>query len=167
MSIIPGPGAFFDPDTIVVGDFGLSLDQSRAQFAMWAMLSAPLFMSNDLRRITAEQKAILQNVGILQVNQDPLGAMAKRVTTGDNVDVYVKPMADGHFAIAYLNRNQLGSGVFVSYALKDLIPAANLTRFVGHNLYTGENYFLVENSSLELKVVPNGVQIVSLRPAHC
>lgn len=151
----------------MVGDFGLSLDQSQAQFAMWAMLSAPLYMSNDLRSITPEQKAIVQNSDVIQVNQDPLGVMAKLVTTKDNIDVYVKPMANGHFAIAYLNRNTLGSGVFVSHAIKDLIPQDKLKRFLGKNLYTGEPFVLEPTDNLELKVVPNGVQIVRLRPAQC
>ena len=74
----------------MIGDFGLSLDEQKAQMAMWAIFASvslamshsqvvwewdwpstsdllfatllqPLFMSNDLRNLPAESKAILQN----------------------------------------------------------------------------------------------------------
>jgi hypothetical protein len=64
---------------LIIGDFGLSLDQSRAQFAMWAMWSSPLYMSNDLRNLRPEFKKILQNKAVIAVNQDKLGIMGKRM----------------------------------------------------------------------------------------
>ena len=76
-------------------------------------------------------------------------------------------MTDGKFAIAYLNRNQLGSGVYVSHALSDLIPADQLKRFISTDLYTGDRDVLEKTDSLELKVNPNGVGIVVLKPAQC
>ena len=74
-----GPGNWFDPDMVVIGNFGLSYHQSRAQMAMWAMWSSPLFMSNDLREIMPEMKEILQNGKVIEVNQDSMGKMGTRV----------------------------------------------------------------------------------------
>lgn len=56
-----GPGHWNDPDMLLLGNFGLSLEQSRAQMAMWAILSAPLIMSNDLDHIDEQFKDILLN----------------------------------------------------------------------------------------------------------
>lgn len=53
--------------------------QQRAQMAMWAMFSAPLIMSNDLRNISEEAKALMLNKYIIRVDQDPLGIMATKV----------------------------------------------------------------------------------------
>ena len=64
---------------LVVGDFGLSYYQQKAQFGMWAMFAAPLFMSVDLRTITPEAVAILQNRNVIAINQDPLGIQAMRL----------------------------------------------------------------------------------------
>jgi hypothetical protein len=64
---------------LVIGNFGLSLDQSRAQMALWAIWSSPLYMSNDLRKLSPEFKKILKNKNIIAVNQDKLGIMGKRV----------------------------------------------------------------------------------------
>jgi alpha-N-acetylgalactosaminidase len=58
---------------LIIGNFGLSYEQSKTQMALWAILAAPLLMSVDLRTIRPEYKAILQNRKIIAVDQDPLG----------------------------------------------------------------------------------------------
>jgi Alpha galactosidase A len=75
-----GPGNLFDPDMLSIGNFGLSYDESRAQMAMWAIWSSPLYMSNDLRDIKPEMKAILQNKKVIEVNQDSMGKLGIRVS---------------------------------------------------------------------------------------
>jgi hypothetical protein len=64
---------------VVVGMDGLNHDESRTHFAMWAIWSSPLLMSNDLRSIKPEMKEILQNKEVIAVNQDKLGIFGKRV----------------------------------------------------------------------------------------
>jgi hypothetical protein len=57
----------------VIGNFGLSHEQEKAQFGIWAMVAAPLIMSNDLRNIRNSSLNLLKNKEIIAVNQDPLG----------------------------------------------------------------------------------------------
>ena len=64
---------------LIIGNFGLSYEQSRAQMCMWAIMASPLLMSVDLRTIRPEFKAILLNTEIIAVNQDPLGVQGRRV----------------------------------------------------------------------------------------
>lgn len=64
---------------LIIGNFGLSYEQSKTQFAIWAILAAPLLMSVDLRTIRPEYKAILQNRKIIEVDQDPLGIQGRRI----------------------------------------------------------------------------------------
>lgn len=64
---------------LIVGDFGLSAEQSRTQMALWAIMAAPLYMSNDLRSISAEARSILQNKVAIGINQDPLGIQGRRI----------------------------------------------------------------------------------------
>lgn len=47
--------------------------------AMWAMFSAPLFMSVDLRNFEPWAKSLLQNKNVIAINQDPRGIPAKRI----------------------------------------------------------------------------------------
>lgn len=35
-----GPGHWNDPDELIIGDFGLSLDQQMAQMALWAIYAS-------------------------------------------------------------------------------------------------------------------------------
>lgn len=47
--------------------------------ALWAIMAAPLFMSNDLRAISSEARSILQNKIAIGINQDPLGFQGRRL----------------------------------------------------------------------------------------
>ena len=71
---------FFFKFQFIIGNFGLSYEQSRTQMAIWSILAAPLIMSNDLRSIRPEMKAILQNKNGLSIDQDPLGIQGRRLS---------------------------------------------------------------------------------------
>lgn len=64
---------------LIIGNFGLSYEQSKVQMAIWAILAAPLLMSTDLRSIRPEYKAILQNKKIIAIDQDKLGIQGRRI----------------------------------------------------------------------------------------
>jgi len=64
---------------LIAGNFGLSYEQSKSQFALWAIWASPLLMSVDLRTIRPEYKAILTNRKIIGVNQDILGIQGRRI----------------------------------------------------------------------------------------
>ena len=70
---------FYYKFQLIVGNFGLSYEQSKTQMAMWAIFAAPLLMSVDLRTIKPDYKAILQNRHIISVNQDRLGIQGRRI----------------------------------------------------------------------------------------
>lgn len=82
-----GPGAWNDPDMLLIGNFGLSFDQSKQQMALWSILAAPLIMSNDLKNIRPEFRDILINRHAIAVNQDKLGIQGRRVSSKDKIDV--------------------------------------------------------------------------------
>lgn len=62
---------------IIVGNQEITVDQSKAQMAIWSIWSAPLLMSNDLRYIAPAYKEILLNKKVIAVDQDPLGKMGR------------------------------------------------------------------------------------------
>uniref|UniRef100_A0A131YVT3 Alpha-galactosidase n=1 Tax=Rhipicephalus appendiculatus TaxID=34631 RepID=A0A131YVT3_RHIAP len=109
------PGRWNDPDMLVIGNFGLSYDQSRAQMAIWAIIAAPLLMSNDLRRMRPEFKQILQNRAIIAVNQDPLGIMGRKIRVEDGIETWIRPVTPvvgvtGYsYAVVFFNRNIMGT----------------------------------------------------------
>ena len=106
------PGNFDDPDFIVAGT-ELTIPESRTQFALWSMMSAPLILGVDLTEITPDALAIVGNSQVIAVDQDPLGRMATLIERNANMDVLVKPLQDG-YAVAVLNRGDSPLSVSIS-----------------------------------------------------
>lgn len=57
----------------------MSVNQQQFQMALWCILSAPLFVSSDLRTIRSESKKILLNRRAIAINQDPLGQLGLEI----------------------------------------------------------------------------------------
>jgi len=56
-----------------VGNGGMTFDEYKAHFSLWAMLAAPLIAGNDLRNMSKDTISILTNPEVIAVDQDPLG----------------------------------------------------------------------------------------------
>lgn len=122
---VAGPGHWNDPDMLIIGNFGLSFEESRAQMAIWSVLASPLFMSVDLRTIQPEMKAILLNKNVIAVNQDPLGIQGRRVYKKSGIEIWVKhvlpTVKNSHSAaVVVLNRRTDGTPAHVSTTLRDI-----------------------------------------------
>lgn len=160
--IIPavGAGHWNDPDQLVVGDSGLTIDESKVQFAIWAIMAAPLQMSNDLRNFPDWAKDILQNQEVIAVNQDKLCKMGRRVFKGEETEVWARPLFDGSVAVALFSRAQYRGTMFASFKLVGLPSSVATARdlFEHKDLGKYQDMFLAE-------VNPNGVVMVKLTPA--
>lgn len=64
---------------LVIGNAGITLDMAISQMTIWCIWSAPLIMSNDLRTIAHEFRAVLLNRDVIAIDQDPLGRMGRLV----------------------------------------------------------------------------------------
>lgn len=82
-----GPGHWNDPDMLLIGNYGLTIDQSKHQMAVWAILAAPLLMSTDLKNIRPEFRDILLNRHVIAVNQDKLGIQGLRIRNDKQIEV--------------------------------------------------------------------------------
>jgi len=99
-----GPGHWNDMDMLEVGN-GLSEAEERAHFSLWAMMNSPLIMGNDLRSMNESTKRVLTNKDIIALNQDALGIQAIRYMGGTKVEIYIKPLSNGEWAMLFLNRS--------------------------------------------------------------
>jgi alpha-galactosidase len=98
-----GPGHWNDPDMLEVGN-GMPVNEDRAHFSMWSMIAAPLIAGNDLRNMSAATKEILTNREVIAVNQDSLGIQGFKYSAKDSLETWLKPLKNGDWAIAFLNR---------------------------------------------------------------
>ncbi|MCX7797062.1 MAG: glycoside hydrolase family 27 protein [Melioribacter sp.] len=99
-----GPDHWNDPDMLEVGN-GMSVNEDRAHFSMWCMLSAPLIAGNDLSRMSQETKEILTNKEVIEVNQDSLGIQGFKYFEKDGLEIWFKPLINDNWAVCFLNRS--------------------------------------------------------------
>ena len=54
-----------------IGNGGLTHEEEKSHFAMWALAKAPLIIGCDITTASDESLEILKNEEIIAVNQDP------------------------------------------------------------------------------------------------
>lgn len=101
-----GPDHWNDFDMLEVGN-GMTNTEDKSHFAMWCIMSSPLIAGNDLRKISKETLAILTNKELIAVNQDKLGIQGFKYSEDDGLEVWVKPLSDGNWAVTFLNRSEV------------------------------------------------------------
>jgi alpha-galactosidase len=69
------------------------------------MLAAPLIAGNDMRKMDESTKNILTNKEVVALNQDVLGIEALKYSDKDSLQVWVKPLVNGDWAVCFLNRS--------------------------------------------------------------
>ena len=101
-----GPGHWNDPDYLQVGNKGLTLKESQAQFGLWSMLPAPIMATNDLRNMSPEITELLTNNEVLAINKDTLFRPAIKYADYGDLEIWLKPLANGDYALGILNRGE-------------------------------------------------------------
>ncbi|MGH7653448.1 MAG: glycoside hydrolase family 27 protein [Gemmatimonadaceae bacterium] len=116
------PGAWNDPDMLEVGNGGMTRDEYRAHFSLWAMMAAPLIAGNDVRamldstRQAASTREILLNRDVIAIDQDSLGVQGTIVQDNPpDLQVWMKPLADGSRAVLLFNRASVPSPVTANW----------------------------------------------------
>ena len=95
-----------------VGNGGMTDDEYRAHFSLWAIMAAPLMAGNDVRAMSTATRDILTNPEVIAVDQDSLGVQGMLVREGPpQLQVWAKPLKDGARAVALLNRGDTSAKV--------------------------------------------------------
>jgi alpha-galactosidase len=140
-----GPGHWNDPDMLEVGK-GLTADEDRAHFSLWAMLAAPLIAGNDIRSMSAATRTILINPEVIAIDQDPLGSQGQRLSAAANLEIWSRRLAGTNTrAVALFNRSAAAAAITVTWTaiglpagaatVRDLWAHADRGSFIGS--YTG------------------------------
>jgi hypothetical protein len=119
-----GPGHWNDPDYLAP-DQGMSATQFRSQLSMWAMLEAPLMISDDLTRISPASLAAVQNTEVTAIDQDPGAVQGTLLSSYGNGQVWVKPLIDGSRAVALLNRGTSPARIATSASAIGMPPTSS------------------------------------------
>ena len=123
-----GPGHWNDPDMLEIGNGKLTQGENRAHFSMWSMLAAPLIAGNDLRNMTKDIMDVLTNKEVISVNQDSLGIQGLKYAVRDSVEIWTKPLKNGDWAVAFLNRSTVPTSINYNWNTEVVIDSvANKT----------------------------------------
>ena len=108
-----GPDHWNDPDMLEVGNGGMTDEEYRTHFALWAVIAAPLIAGNDVRAMSDATRATLTAPEIIAIDQDPRGAQGRRVRRMGDTEVWARPLADGAYAVVLVNRGETRANVHV------------------------------------------------------
>jgi len=160
------PAQWNDPDMMQVGNLP-SLNENRAHFGLWAMLAAPLFVGTDLRQMSDEIRAVVTNKEVIAVDQDELGIQGFQRLKTRNVEIWAKPLADGDWALAILNRSDAPQAIQYDWALYPLEDDANgrytdfsKTAFTIKDIWTGK---MVGDTGVSLSVTVQARDLLMYR----
>jgi alpha-galactosidase len=119
------PGGRNDPDLLIgtgAGSYGPDRGgwyqtdlQSRSQFSMWCVFSAPLLISADIRAVSAYALETWSNAEAIAVNQDPgnypkfpypgFRLAGTNLNANSGTNIWGRALKDGSFAVVFLNNN--------------------------------------------------------------
>jgi alpha-galactosidase len=110
-----GTGHWPDPDMLEVGNAGLSPDEQRTHFSLWAMWGTPLLAGNDPRTMLSNDVAsqILLNREVVGIDQDAEGAMARQMSRVGATQVWTKPLTGGDEAVLLVNTGETPTDITV------------------------------------------------------
>lgn len=160
------PGRWNDPDMLVVGMVGwgsqlhptsLTPSEQYSHISLWCLLSAPLLIGCDMTQLDEFTLNLLTNDEVLEVNQDPLGKQANRVSQIDDLEVWVKVLEDGSRAVGLFNRQDDTTSVTAMWSDLD-IQGKQLVRDLWRQKHLG-----VFEDSFTATVPGHGVELVRVR----
>jgi hypothetical protein len=100
------PGVYNDPDMLEIGVGDLSEDENLSHFALWCMMSAPLILGMDIRKIQAKTMQVISSPELIAINQDALLLQASRTRLQEGLDLLLKPLSDGSCALCLFNKSE-------------------------------------------------------------
>jgi alpha-galactosidase len=154
------PGHWNDPDMLEVGNGGMTTEEYRSHFSLWAMLAAPLIAGNDIANMDATTKAILTNREVIAVDQDPLGQQARRISKEGDLEVWTRPLQGGGRAVVLLNRGATPAKIGVDWSQLDYPPTLKAKV---RDLWIGKDVGAYANG-YQATAAPHGVVMLKVQP---
>eukprot|EP01059_Diplonema_ambulator_P015467 TRINITY_DN2660_c0_g1_i1.p1 TRINITY_DN2660_c0_g1~~TRINITY_DN2660_c0_g1_i1.p1 ORF type:complete len:406 (+),score=110.72 TRINITY_DN2660_c0_g1_i1:128-1219(+) len=163
------PGGWNDPCLLLsidaTGAEVVTPLQSRAQFSMWAVMTAPLLISGSVLKMTPYTLQTYTNKDVIAVNQDPLGHGGIRVA-GDDLptsptNVWGKTLTNNRVAMVFLNVGSVEATVTCPQSCLAQLNITSLSQKTVKDLWSG-NTTNPTNDSLSFTLQPDGGHVMVL-----
>jgi len=102
------PGHWNDPDMLILGNVTtgtdlhptrLTPDEQYSHVTIFSLLAAPLLIGCPIEQLDEFTLNLLTNDEVIEVDQDPLGKPARLVADENGVQIWVKALEDGSYAV--------------------------------------------------------------------
>ncbi|KAB8238718.1 putative alpha-galactosidase [Aspergillus alliaceus] len=153
------PGYYNDPDFLIPDHPGLSIDERRSQFALWASFSAPLIISAYVPDLPSEDIDFLTNRALIEVDQDPKAEQATLASRDSNLDVLTRSLADGSRLLTVLNHGNQPSQTDIPLDVLGLSPDCT---FKAEDLWDGSTHTIKGHIRVKLNTHATGVYKIPL-----
>ncbi|KHN14744.1 Alpha-galactosidase [Glycine soja] len=117
-----GPGGWNDPDMLEVGNGGMTTEEYRAHFSIWALAKAPLLVGCDIQAMDNTTYELISNREVVAVNQDKLGIQGKKVKNNNGLEVWTGPLRGNKVAVILWNRSSSNATVTACWSDIGLEP---------------------------------------------
>ena len=157
-----GPGHVNDMDMLQVGR-GMSFEEDKTHFSMWAMLCSPLIAGNDLTKMSPQTIRILTNKEMIAIDQDPLVYQARRIVDYGDQEVWARPLhstMSGEVAVALLNRSNTASRITFSMDILGIDASKGYTL---HDVWSRQDYPSSHEPQNSFQVPAHGVIVLTIR----
>ncbi len=162
-----GPGAFNDPDYLLLGNVAGPGGKSRktpftpneqyTQVSFWCLVAAPLILGGDIATLDPFTLSLLTNDEVIAVDQDSLVKAAHRIAKVGESEVWARPLEDGTLAVGLFNLGDEEAPVLVNWsslALKGKHTVRDLWRQKDLGKYT---------TAFQTKVPRHGVVLLKIK----
>jgi hypothetical protein len=167
---VGGPGHWPDADMIPFGHIGIKCtiaggdrqtrftpDEQRTLMSLWSIAPSPLILGAQLTDLDAATLALITNDEVIAVDQDVLGAKAKRVSQNNGAEVWVKPLQNGDKAVGLFNRSEKPMDVEVLWSEAGLTGSHLVRDLWAHKLLGAFN------DKFSASVPPHGAMLLRVR----
>jgi alpha-galactosidase len=157
-----GPGHWNDPDMLEVGNGGLSTEEYRTHFSLWAMMAAPLIAGNNVMQMSPETRSILLNREVIAVDQDPRGEAGRRIRREGDREVWSRPLVNGNRAIVLFNRGKSPADIAVRWSDVGYPDALHAKV---RDLWGAKDLGLLQDGYTAHGIPPHGVVMLVMMPS--
>jgi alpha-galactosidase len=90
--------------------------------SLFSLLSAPLLIGCPIEQLDAFTLNLLTNDEVIAIDQDPLGKSARLVATENGVQIWLKSLEDGSYALGLFNVGDFGQTPASFFRWGDELP---------------------------------------------
>jgi alpha-galactosidase len=126
-----GPGHWADPDMMILGNVStgaglhptrLTPDEQYSHMSLFCLLSAPLLIGCPIEQLDPFTLGLLTNDEVIAIDQDPLGKPARFIADTHGVQLWLKPLEDGAYAVGLFNTDDFGKTPQSYFRWDDEVP---------------------------------------------